>query len=67
MTNPRLLLPLASLCLSLTAGGQSAPQAAATASQAVPGSFVEVEGSKPYFEECENGPEAVVGRAGERL
>jgi 3-oxoadipate enol-lactonase len=41
-------------------GGQTPPQGAPTASQPVQGSFVEVEGSKLYYEECGTGPEAVV-------
>jgi 3-oxoadipate enol-lactonase len=60
MIKHRLLLPLAGLCLSLNAWGQTPPQGAATASQPAPGSFVEVEGSKLYYEECGTGPEAVV-------
>jgi 3-oxoadipate enol-lactonase len=60
MTKPRLLLPLAGLCLSLNTWSQTPPQGAATASQPAPGSFVEVEGSKLYYEECGTGPEAVV-------
>lgn len=60
MTNPRLLLLLAGLYLSLTAAGQNTPQSTPTASQAAPGAFVDVEGSKLYYEECGTGPEAVV-------
>jgi 3-oxoadipate enol-lactonase len=60
MINPRLLLLVAGLCLSLAAWGQAPPQSSATASQAVPGSFVDVEGGKLYYEECGTGPEAVV-------
>jgi 3-oxoadipate enol-lactonase len=56
----RLLLPVAGLLLSLAAWGQAPPQSSATASQAAPGSFVDVEGGKLYYEECGTGPEVVV-------
>jgi 3-oxoadipate enol-lactonase len=60
MTTPRSLILLASLCLSLGVRCQALPQTAPAASQAAPGSFADVEGSKLYFEECGTGPEAVV-------
>jgi alpha-beta hydrolase superfamily lysophospholipase len=57
MTKNRPLLPLAGLCLVWC---QAPPQGAATASQPAPGTFVGVEGTKLYYEECGTGPEAVV-------
>jgi len=60
MTKPGLFLPLAGRYLSLSAWCQAPPQGAPRASQPVPSSFVEVEGSKLYYEECGTGREAVV-------
>jgi len=60
MTKPGLFLPLAGLYLSLSAWCQAPPQSAPRASQPAPGPFVQVEGSKLYYEECGTGPEAVV-------
>jgi len=60
MTTIRALLLAASLWICPRAWCQAPPQAAATASQPASGSFVEVEGSKLYYEECGTGPVAVV-------
>ena len=51
---------LGALVLVLGACGQAVAQATSTAQAPGPGSFVEVEGSKLYFEECGTGSEAVV-------
>ena len=48
------------LALVLGASCQSVAQGAGSAVNPAPGSFVEVEGSKLYFEECGTGAEAVV-------
>jgi 3-oxoadipate enol-lactonase len=60
MFKPRVVLLLATLCVVLNGWCQDRPQGAVNASQSAPGSFVEVEGSKLYYEECGTGPEAVV-------
>ena len=59
MRKPALLL-LGSLCLSLNTWCQAPPPSAPKAAQPVPGSFVDVEVGKLYYEECGTGPEAVV-------
>jgi 3-oxoadipate enol-lactonase len=51
---------LAGLALVLGVCGQVVAQNAAPAANPGPGSFVDVEGSKLYYEECGTGPEAVV-------
>src|SRR6202023_4305981 len=48
------------LALVLTACGQAIAQASGTEQASGPGSFVVVEGSKLYYEECGTGAEAVV-------
>jgi 3-oxoadipate enol-lactonase len=48
------------LILMLGVGCQTVAQGTGTPSKPGPGSFVEVEGSKLYFEECGTGSEAVV-------
>jgi pimeloyl-ACP methyl ester carboxylesterase len=53
-----LLLGL--LCFALCVQGEGALQTSQAGSQPAPGSFVDVEGSKLYYEECGTGPEAVV-------
>jgi 3-oxoadipate enol-lactonase len=60
MTTIRALLLAASLWICPPAWCQAPPQATATTSQPAPESFVEVEGSKLYYEECGTGPVAVV-------
>jgi 3-oxoadipate enol-lactonase len=56
---PGRCAPLA-LVLSLALCGHALAQGASMAPTAGPGSFVAVEGSKLYYEECGAGPEAVV-------
>ena len=60
MTLTRSLILLASLCLSLNAWCQAPPQNAPKATPPAPGSFVDVEAGKLYYEECGTGPEAVI-------
>jgi len=60
MTTLRALLLAASLWICPRAWCQAPPQATATTSPPASGSFVEVEGSKLYYEECGTGPVAVV-------
>ncbi len=60
MTTMRALVLSASLWFSPSVWCQAPPQGAATAPQPAPGSFVEVEGGKLYYDECGTGQEAVV-------
>jgi len=52
-----LALAISSGLMELSPAQRSA---AALATQAAPGGFVDVEGSKLYYEECGTGPEAVI-------
>lgn len=60
MTTIRALLLTASFWICPRAWCPAPPQTTAITSQPAPGSFVEVEGSKLYYEECGTGPVAVV-------
>jgi 3-oxoadipate enol-lactonase len=61
MIATRALLLLSALGLSLNAWRQALPQQAApTAAKTPPGSFVDVEAGKLYYEECGTGPDAVI-------
>jgi 3-oxoadipate enol-lactonase len=59
MIATRAFVPLLSLCLSLNAS-QAPQQSAPAAPQRAPGSFVDVETGKLYYQECGTGPDAVV-------
>jgi 3-oxoadipate enol-lactonase len=60
MTIMRAFLLLAGFSVSLNAWCQAPPQGAATAPQPGPGTFVAVEGSKLYYEECGTGADVVI-------
>jgi 3-oxoadipate enol-lactonase len=60
MTKMRALVFLFPLWLSPNGWCQAPPQSAPAASQATPGSFVDVEAGKLYYEECGTGPDAVI-------
>jgi 3-oxoadipate enol-lactonase len=56
----RFLILLFALCLSSNAWCQAPPQIAPAASKPAPGTFVDVEAGKLYYEECGTGPDAVI-------
>lgn len=60
MTTTRALVLLGSVWLGGNTWCHSPPQSAPNASETVPGSFVDVAGSKLYYEECGTGSEAVL-------
>jgi 3-oxoadipate enol-lactonase len=60
MIATRVLVVLFSLHLTLNAWSQAPPQSAPTAPQRAPGSFIDVEAGRLYYEECGTGPDAVI-------
>jgi len=60
MVTKRFLILLSALCFGPNTRCQAPPQVVPAAAKPGPGSFVDVEAGKIYYEECGTGPDAVV-------